>query len=241
MKGATSAVAAALLLVACGASDRGEHEYAGRSSAEWAGFIEDAGKEEYEEAIGKLVGGGQEAVPVVLDLLGMPSPRVVTAASRILSQMDAVVVDPLSELLRTGSNEQRERAAFALGELGTSAQPALVSLRQALGRDEEPGVRARAAYALGYVGREDPETVNALVAAMDDESEEVQRRAVVALSVIGARAAPSVPRLVRALESPTLRGVAVEALGRIGHAAHPAVPELIDALGDSDEQIRFAA
>ncbi len=113
-------------------------------------------------------------------------------------------------------------AAYALGEVGAPAAPALVAALP--GQDEATLTHGQTAK-LGNVTR--PELV--------------RRNASYALSAMGAAA---VPALVEATTHPQwwVRETAVEALGDIGLAAADAIPALIAVLGnDSSDRVRPAA
>ncbi len=62
----------------------------------------------------------------------------------------------------------RANAAFALGELGRSAEPAVPALITMTKKDEDAGARACAAQALGEIGDDRPAVMNALAAAQGD-------------------------------------------------------------------------
>jgi len=101
-------------------------------------------------------------------------------------------------------------------------------------RHEHPGVRARAAYALGTIAA--PGRIEALIAALSDPDARVRYRAAHALGRIGDRRA--VLPLVAVLkdESPLVRRWAVSALITIGDK-RPAA-SLIPLLTDEDEHVR---
>ncbi|MFQ5794128.1 MAG: HEAT repeat domain-containing protein [Candidatus Bipolaricaulia bacterium] len=140
-------------------------------------------------------------------------------------------------------------------------------LIKALQDDEDAGVRAEAAFALGAIGPEAQEVVPVLAEALRDEDEFVRFGAAFALVEIGPAAVPAlvetlrdedagvreeaafvlgeigsaaVPVLVEALqdEDVLVRATAAEALEKIGPDAKDAVPALIEALQDEDWRVR---
>ena len=85
--------------------------------------------------------------------------------------------------------EDRISSAKDLGEIGPKAKAALPALIQTLQKDEDGGVRARAAGALGNIGPEAKEVVSALIEALKDEDGGVRARAAEALRKINTPAA----------------------------------------------------
>jgi hypothetical protein len=98
--------------------------------------------------------------------------------------------------------------------------------------------REDAAFALGCSHEGSSETVEALVAALQDRDSRVRVFAAQSLGFKGAREA--VPALAVALkdESESVRYTAATALGNIGPAAAEAIPGLEKLLQDSDHSVR---
>lgn len=142
------------------------------------------------------------------------------------------------------SNDQRELepsiAATVLGELGPLARRAAPQLRAAL---EHPWAQARvdAAAALGKIGADTEEDVDALLRVLrDDPAREARRSAAGALGRIGTSAGSAVPALRQALSNPGGGWwVAAEALGRIGTPEAQAA--LREALDNPDPDIQRTA
>ncbi len=80
--------------------------------------------------------------------------------------------------------------------------------------DNDPGIRALAAFALGKIGSET--AIPGLLKALEDSDEYVRRNAAFALANIGSETA--IPELLKALEHSYeyVRSNAVEALAKIG-------------------------
>jgi len=145
--------------------------------------------------------------------------------------------DYFPRLLRYGSENERQRAAQAMGRIGTPDW-ATVPLLGALERGRPRQVRRRAAWALGQL--KDRRTISALVDTLKDAEEEVANEAALALSAIGA---PAVPALIFSLtsEQPRLRQMAVRALGEMGTLAVPPLLDIIHNEKQSDAAVRGAA
>lgn len=121
--------------------------------------------------------------------LRAPSERDrIDAASR-LKAMGREAEDARPALvgaLRDEAPMVRVVAAAALGSLGPEAAS---PLGLALQSDSDPGVRAAAASAIGVLGpRDAPQGLAALARAMDDSSDLVRARAVIAMERFGAPA-----------------------------------------------------
>ena len=81
------------------------------------------------------------------------------------------------------------------------------------------------------------QTITALIAALDDDDQEIRKNLAIAL----AKFCPeSIEPLKRALRdrSPYRRAGAAEALGLMGTAAEPALTSLIESLADKDREVR---
>jgi hypothetical protein len=107
-----------------------------------------------------------------------------------------------------------DRAAIALGKVGSPAIPALsVALR-----DRNPVVRRRAAEALGAIGRLAAGSVPELTRLLDDPVRHVRASAARALGMMGATDDSTIDALAGCLADPHLnvRVAAAEAVGKIG-------------------------
>ncbi len=114
------------------------------------------------------------------DLLTHEDSVVRTRAICILAEIAGEsAIEPISNVLKLDKNDLvRHEAAFSLGQLGLNG--GIPALAEAVKKDSSFFVRHEAAVALGVIGSEDArETLNQ---ALDDESEEVQDSAVVALA-----------------------------------------------------------
>jgi tetratricopeptide (TPR) repeat protein len=140
----------------------------------------------------------------------------------------------------------RQRAAWALGTIGSEAKTVVPSLETALRSDKNDAVRVIAASALGRMGTEAKAAVPSLeIAIRSDKNDTVRGSAAQALGSIGSEAQAAVPSLETALRSDRsadVRGSAAEALGSIGSEAQAAVPSLETALrSDRSADVRQGA
>jgi HEAT repeat protein/tRNA A-37 threonylcarbamoyl transferase component Bud32 len=139
-------------------------------------------------------------------------------------------------------------------DLQVEVQALIGSLREA-----DPSARRCAAQALGECGPTAREAVGPLIAALSDPDFWVSETAALALRKItgapdpgtaGRRrrgpdeptaTPPAVTRLLKAIQDPASRWMAVVALGQMGPSAHEAIPALIEALEDAECAVRWDA
>lgn len=144
-------------------------------------------------------------------------------------------VTPLGEALEDRTWQQRAAAAMALGKLANGR--GVPFLTAALRGDPDVDVRCSCAWALGSIGGKG--VIEALDAALEDDSDAVRRVAAEALGEVGT--ATVLGSLARALGDPhhDVRLAAVAGLGglRSGHAA----PPLLAALHDGEWSVSCAA
>lgn len=116
----------------------------------------------------------------------------------------------------------KTNAAHALAKIGAAAIPALVGALE----NDDPAVRANAAWALGEIGTDSGGTLPGLTKALTDKDNVVRYYAAEALGRIRG---PSVPGLINALgdKDPKVCQSVVRALVSIGD---PTVPELLKIL-----------
>lgn len=140
-------------------------------------------------------------------------------------------VKSLIEGLSSSDVTIRRNAAFALGEIGRTAEPSTAALSKTLKNDPDIDVRKNAAFALGEIGSP---SIPVLIDSMNDQDPRVRRSVFAALVRIGL---PAVPALINALDNPDnmIRINAASILGRIGHRAKDAVANLEKHLSTDDE------
>ncbi len=144
----------------------------------------------------------------------------------------------LAALLDSARAEVRRQAAWSLGRLGPSAEPAVPALVRRL-KDDHESVRTAAAVALERIGPSGRAAVSALLDGLDDPRQGPRWGAADALSVIGVPSADW-PRLAAALShrDEHVRAFAAWSLGEMVEGARPAVPALVAAVGDQDPAVR---
>ncbi len=158
--------------------------------------------------------------------------------------------DEWAKQLKDPEPNKRRSAAFALGQIGNQAQEYLPLLLEVASADKTPGVRERAAMAIGSIVlylKDDakirwpilgPGLEQRLVRETDVR---VRRGLLYAVGAFGPTAAPTVPRVLAALDdkNPAIRQNAAWALGKIGPAVgKEGVAELCKRLKDDSPVVR---
>ena len=148
-------------------------------------------------------------------------------ATYALSAIGEPAVPALINALQDENESIRASAAYALGDIGDSAQDAAPLLTQAL-RDESAWVRRHAAEALGLIGQPAQNTVPGLIGLLHDEHYWIRDNAARALARLGSAAEAAVPTLMDTLndENRYVRFHAMFALKQIG------TPEATNVLFD---------
>jgi beta-lactamase regulating signal transducer with metallopeptidase domain/HEAT repeat protein len=138
-----------------------------------------------------------------------------TAAWALGNAGDEDAIPALIEVLGNESSALRMRAAWAIGSIEPRTAPRQVV---ALLNDKEPRVRKAAAWALFQI--EDPETVNALDAALSKESDSDVRKAEIrALAAMGEKSIDAIKKLLDTKDQ-EVRAMAIKALAGT-HAGGP--------------------
>ena len=188
------------------------------------------------------IGGDDQLVAFLVDLLQADSPSARRSAARALGisnqpfsdpgraegrgpdAVDRLAVESLTAALRDPDFLVRAHAADALRTFSVpEALPALLPMLQ----DPEEEVRVAAALAAGELGA--PQSLPVLLEALRHGPFHRRRQAAASLGALGDAAA--VPALMDALADPSraVQEQAAVALGNLGNSR--AVPALIDALG----------
>lgn len=164
---------------------------------------------------------GEESQPMVTDVELMEKYGANLKAA----------IPSLIEGLKNKDASIRRNAAFALGELGSDAEPALNELSFVLQNDSDLEVRRNAAFALGEIG---VPAIHVLLSMLNDKDPRVRRNVTSALVRIGQ---PAIPSLVKLLKDgdPIMRRNSAVILGNIGPKAGDAIPALEKALQDPDK------
>ncbi len=178
--------------------------------------------------------------PAVTPAQPKPGPKNTQATAPLVSDVELMqqygsdihkAVPALLESLKSSQASIRRNAAFALGELGPDAAPAVDALAHALRNDTDIEVRRNAAFALGEIGTA---ALPVLLKSLNDKNSRVRRNVASALVRIGP---PAIPALIPMLDAPNpiIRKNAAGILGRIGPKAKTAVPALEKHLDDPDK------
>jgi HEAT repeat protein len=152
-------------------------------------------------ALGNI--GHCKALPALIHALRDHSEYVRLEAARALGKIaDPAAMVPLIEVLAGDEDAAaRREAAAALRVIGGQSPLVAHAFRQAL-KDASWEVRSEAARALGRV--DDPESVEPLLAALEDSSYTVQTSAEHALANLGNLALPRLLQIAGGPESPRL-------------------------------------
>jgi HEAT repeat protein len=210
------------------------------------------------DSLGKI--GDPTAVNWLVGLLRDTDPTVRSAASRSLQQLGwrpgtdsqrvlqilamgnlaqvaslgPEAIDPLADMLRTGTPDKQFSAVKALGEINDPR--VLRVMVEALGKPS-PGVRIAA---LGILERAaDPSTYEAVERLLKDSNPGIRGAVIEAMARCGGQRA--VPALIRAVKDTSweVRNASVKALGALGATA--AVDSICQLLRDPDRDVRESA
>lgn len=135
--------------------------------------------------------------------------------------------------LRSGNDQEREQAAYKLGELRPVSEDVLIALADALS-DPNYIVRRNAAESLGRIGPPAVETTTRVIATLKDPDARVRCAAARTLGLINPRRLEAVPALVPlAQKDPDVatQTTAIVSIGKLG-AGFEAIEVLVDALGE---------
>jgi HEAT repeat protein len=164
------------------------------------------------------------ALPLI-ETLGADRPVPKHIVAQAVRRLGPSVLPALTAAVDHTDPEVREVAIETLGMAGGhDAAPAMIA---ALGTDDVPVVRVRAARALGMLGL--PSAERPLLDATNDAEPEVRAAAVQALADLGA---PAVPRMRELLDDPayTVARAAARSLLNLGRRGREAL-ERTDELG----------
>jgi HEAT repeat protein len=162
--------------------------------------------------------GGQQAIDLLIGLVGDTDLRVTDAAAKGLAKHGAAAVEPLSRLVREGNDRTREWAMVALAQSGAQAADAAGTLTDAM-QVQVDRIRWWAAIALAEISG-DPATVPVLIECLEQGGAYMQYRAAKAVGAVGQAARPAIRPLkrLRRHRAFTVRDAAAEALERIAAA-----------------------
>lgn len=134
-------------------------------------------------ALGAMGGKASAAIPMLTPKLKTWNWRLRNAAAKALAQIGGDATNVLAQTLKDKVALVREASAYALGEMGEAAIPALPALIQAI-NDKVWEVRKAAVEALGKLGPHAQASMPALTEALQDADNRMKNAARLALKKI---------------------------------------------------------
>ena len=188
-----------------------------------------------EAAIRQL---GTNVIPLYLDIL-------TTRESALKLRLLTLVPSRWAGQLPTSNvHEDRLLGAYGLIALGTDSKPAVPALMTFL-NDDDPDVRAAAAFTLQGLGPVASDALPSLIICLQDPSYTVQYHAILAIGQIHQDPQRVIPLLIAFLDKPLdqrwekLRNCAICALCQFGPQAKAALPALLRLLEDPHLSLRL--
>jgi len=201
------------------------------------------------EMIANIGPAAKPAVPALFEVMSRRGvkewPYKVGKALAAIATVHEDVFQRIAETLEGGDANSKEGAGMALIYMEKAATPALPQLIRVTQKAEEKEPRRCAIAALGKIGRDDDDILEALLHAAKDDAWWVRGTAIRALGEIGKKPECVMPAIIDALDDEggnpdwTVRECAVEAIGKFGTDAEKAVPNLVKHLVDEYEDIDF--
>jgi HEAT repeat protein len=181
----------------------------------------------------------------VLLLLNDPEQLVWMQAIVTLKDIEAPItsqmIERLTLLLKDWDVGVRNRATWALGEIGEPAKSAIPALTRLINnKDAGIDMRFTAVSALGKMGESAKVAIPDLTPLLKDPDQNIRRSVIEALGKIGE---PAKSVVIAALKHPDLevRFLAAHALGEMGPSAQSSIPDLVRLLKDPEEWARLHA
>ncbi|HEV8543946.1 MAG TPA: HEAT repeat domain-containing protein [Verrucomicrobiae bacterium] len=174
------------------------------------------------KALWRIERNGALAVPVLTRILGT---SVGWEAAYALGEIGTYASNAIPALVKVLREERVPRAfrtppssAYALGQIGESAVPALLRVLT----DNEPAARLSAVLALGFMGKKAQPAVPKLLALLRDRDTDVRHAAALTLPGIGANSEEIIEALSDCLQADDIymRFTAAEALREIAPDRH---------------------
>ncbi len=190
------------------------------------------------EALGKIGSNAEPAPEALLGALKHGDLQVGSNAAEALAKIGVSPVEPLVNILRTGSARRRQWAAETLGRFPDGAARSIPALVEAMDAEDERLV-GRALSAIRSLGPKAAPAVEALLKLAKTSEPRRASHALQAIGRIGPAAKAAVPELIKMIEkaeSPLVYPV-VHALRDIGEAAEAAVGPLVALSRRSDRRL----
>jgi len=143
--------------------------------------------------------------------------------------------EPVRHIVDANDEDLGHRAAFALGELGEAAAPAVPQLLHAIQKDPDEAVRWAAP--LGKIGKAGKPALPVLLsfAADDSHGNLAREECLTAIGAIGVASTEVLEGLTTAVRNPKLRGAALRAIAELGTDAAPLAKLVSDVLVPEDD------
>jgi HEAT repeat protein len=226
---------------------RSEKFYLSRPTSYWEQALLDTTPGRSTNSAKQLADGGEEAVPVLLDIWkrnqdggGNPAELRLSVA-QILGEIGPKADPAVSVLVKGLQDPERSVRAVssvALGKIGTQLDVVVPAMARMLG---QPGDRLAALKGIWGLRAKAKDAIPAIAEVMrQDDDGEVRWHAAEALAKMGAAAQPALPHLIAALSDPVpaVRTHAAESLRKIGPEAQEALPSLTKLVNDPDAEVR---
>jgi len=210
-------------------------DYSKKTVAKWIEALKDQenpeNAAEARQALGPNGPYAKSAIPALIDALDERKLPIRSEVAETLADYGPPVLTDLVQALKRPEFLVRAGAIEAIKKVNVRSNESAKAVIDTL-KDENPGVRAMAAWCLATTGGESDKTVPALILALQDNDYRVRAAVVHSLGTMGRRAEPAVPALEAALKDKEsiVRHEAAGALMTIGPSAKAAVPALIEAL-----------
>lgn len=164
-------------------------------------------------------------------------------ASAAVAKVGKAAVGPLTASLRDSSRDVRNRAAKALGLIGSDAKEAIPQLIRLLKTDRDTEVRREAAMALGRIGADTQEALEPLIELVKSRNKDLLLSAIIAIGDTRADSVEAVECLVPFLSDPNLdaRLFATDSLGKLKSHTKLSVDLLKLSLRHRNEWIRYSS
>jgi HEAT repeat protein len=149
----------------------------------------------------------------------------------------------LTELLDHEDPDVRMQALVTLGEIGEASAPAVPAILERVNTDEFESVKLAAVYALGNIGVDNDETVEAIIEVAKSKDPFLHLVGVWALARLRPEKAEGVQyaasEIAKALKSqnPRLRMLAAQALVELKAPRELVAPAMVRALEDADPRV----
>lgn len=192
-------------------------------------------------ALSEISSDSTDVLPHLTTALDDEDPGVRSAAAVAIGHFGPAATDLVPKLIRLlDDNSTQLSAAGALGSIGPGAASAGSSLIACAKNSKNFVVISECWQALAKIGAPAIPTV---IAALDDQEQQIRNNAIVLAGKSGARAKAAVPKLIQLLDhtDSEVRAIAAEAIGRIGADPKGAVPKLIACLDDEVAEVRANA